>query len=159
MIPISYAQGPACHQASVTGSVCDNLVSDFIFFNTPPWSDGTTLAPGCSLGCQQCRVTAGTVQLLWVLARGLPCMIALTKNRYWPPTKTLWTNGTFSALPMDETRIVTSVGYGTTFTSPTVYIVFDSLYASDSCTQVGDRTYHSQIVAVTDPSTLSSLYS
>lgn len=76
-----------------------------------------------------------------------------------------------------QSEIITAVGLGTTFTSPTgesflnakavllakrtvfrlVYISFDSLYASDSCTKVG-ATYSDEIVAITNLAGLSSLW-
>ncbi|GAB7351855.1 hypothetical protein MBLNU459_g2412t2 [Dothideomycetes sp. NU459] len=74
---------------------------------------------------------------------------------------TFWTsNGTVSKTTdsiSNATKIVTSVGLGTTFTSPTVYISFDSLYASDSCNVIGP-TYSNTIVAIANTADLSSLY-
>ena len=51
----------------------------------------------------------------------------------------------------------TVVTLGTTLTSPTVYVSFDSLYARDSCS-VFDKTYSNEVVAITNTANLSSLY-
>ncbi|KAJ9619185.1 hypothetical protein H2203_008514 [Taxawa tesnikishii (nom. ined.)] len=83
----------------------------------------------------RCAITGGTVQLI-----------------YWPATAT----GNLTHLRRDDVA-VTATGYGTTFTSPTVYIRYDSLYASDSCSRVGS-TYNATIVPLTDSAHLSSIY-
>lgn len=151
------APPPKCSQASVSGSICSGLISSYlsvaeeydgevdghigeattfwtsngIGMASEYWPSSSTFAPGCSLGCQNCRIDGGTVQLL-----------------YWSPVTDSIRNAT---------EIVTSVGLGTTFTSPTVYISFDSLYASDSCGAIGP-TYSNTIVAITNTADLSSLY-
>jgi hypothetical protein len=45
---------------------------------------------------------------------------------------------------------------GTTFTSPTIYISYDTLYASDSCSQVGSA-YSNLVVPITQTDKMSSL--
>ncbi|KAL9087855.1 MAG: hypothetical protein Q9165_006417 [Trypethelium subeluteriae] len=55
----------------------------------------------------------------------------------------------------DGVRVAT--GFGTTFTSPTVYISYAKLYASDSCSGVGG-TYFNTIVPITNSADLSSLW-
>ncbi|KAF2166584.1 hypothetical protein M409DRAFT_23218 [Zasmidium cellare ATCC 36951] len=130
---------PLCTQASIGGDVCENLRDDFAPSNggggmwqtTPsPWPGSQVLAPSCTVGCGQCRVTGGTVQLL-----------------YWPPA---------TASPSPG-QIVTATGFGTTFTSPTLYISFDSLYASDFCSAIG-TTIQNTILPITNSATLSSIY-
>ena len=82
---------PGCSQATITGSICSGLVSSYITgasvenggdtklaegyqeiitcdleicSSTFYWPTSTQFAPGCTLGCQSCRITAGTVQLM-----------------------------------------------------------------------------------------------
>ncbi|CAK3901637.1 Hypothetical predicted protein [Lecanosticta acicola] len=158
---------PDCTQASITGSLCSSLQSNWLetegvvgevdgkvgmrvttmtLSNTTEtsswWPSTSILAPGCSVGCQSCRVSGSNVQLL-----------------YWPPATTAYRNGTLHAVTerANATGIVTAVAHGTTLTSPTVYISFDRLYASDSCSVVGSTIYNT-IVAITNSATLSSLY-
>lgn len=137
---------PLCTNAVVTGSVCSNLVSAFLF-PSPNYMQGPTvdasvaasqLAPGCTVGCQQCRITGESVKLL-----------------FWPPKTSSAANATLATV--NASSLVTAVGFGTTFTSPTLYISFDTLYASDSCSKVG-TTYTNTIVAITRSADLSSIY-
>ncbi|KAJ9618070.1 hypothetical protein H2203_009251 [Taxawa tesnikishii (nom. ined.)] len=93
------------------------------------------VAPGCTVGCQTCRINGGTVQLI-----------------YWSPRTINPSNNRTS----NATSLVTAVGLGTTFTSPTVYISFDSLYASNSCGTFGQK-YSNTIIPV-DPADLSSIW-
>jgi hypothetical protein len=104
------------------------------------WDPSSSFAPGCTLGCQSCQINGGTVQLI-----------------YWPPASSTWINGSYSAISGNSSEMVTIATLGTTFTSPTVYVSFDSLYARDSCSAFG-RTYSNQIVAITETASLSSLY-
>jgi len=82
--PVIYAAGgyaPICTQASVAPSGCSQLVSSFLVppdaaggdingahVSISPWPSKSTLAPGCTLGCQTCAITGNSVQLF-----------------YWPP--------------------------------------------------------------------------
>ncbi|KAK5724999.1 hypothetical protein LTR17_013385 [Elasticomyces elasticus] len=50
-----------------------------------------------------------------------------------------------------------AVTLGTTFTSPTVYVSFNKLYASDSCSVIG-RTFTDKVIAITDTASFSSIY-
>lgn len=104
------------------------------------WDPSSSFAPGCTLGCQSCQIDGGTLQLI-----------------YWPPASSTWIDGYYSAISGNSNETVTIVTLGTTFTSPTVYVSFDSLYARDSCSAFG-RTYSNQIVAITKTANLSSLY-
>lgn len=169
---------PACQQAKVTGTDCSTLVDEYLsgVQSFAPQSDGVvggnrnwttyttttgtgtergtttvdtwvrywdpsqTFAPGCSLGCQSCQINGGTVQLI-----------------YWPPQSSTWINGNYSAVAGNHTGLSTIATLGTTLTSPTVYVSFDSLYARDSCS-VFSKTYTDQIVAITNTANLSSLY-
>lgn len=144
---------PLCTHASLRSDLCESLRSSaqadpvrkpYIKVTTTlanatsvryDWPSSSLLAPGCNLGCGQCAITGGTVQLI-----------------YWPATAT----GNLTHLRRDDVA-VTATGYGTTFTSPTVYIRYDSLYASDSCSRVGS-TYNATIVPLTDSAHLSSIY-
>lgn len=69
---------------------------------------------------------------------------------YWPQTALAIANSSNDGL-------VTATGYGTTFTSPTVYISYDSLYASDSCGGIG-KTYNRTIIPVANTNDLSSVW-
>ena len=143
-------QRPSCSQASIQPSLCSQLQSNFedkwgarenpaaagnstitsaAISGTIDWPASSVLGPGCSLGCGGCAITGGTVQLL-----------------YWPVTET--------AGPPNAT--VTAHAFGTTLTSPTVYVSFASIYASDSCSGVG--TTHGATIVPLDPSDLSSVW-
>ncbi|EME77592.1 uncharacterized protein MYCFIDRAFT_179110 [Pseudocercospora fijiensis CIRAD86] len=142
---------PSCTQATVTGEYCSKEISRFLLSNSlarisrtfagwtvttlsdnstaTVWPPDRSFAPGCTMGCQQCRITGSSVELFW-----------------WPPQTAA-----------DDGLPVTAVGFGTTFTSPTVYISFDTLFASDSCSGVG-KTYSSTILAIPNSRDISSLW-
>ncbi|KAF2229310.1 hypothetical protein EV356DRAFT_456101, partial [Viridothelium virens] len=100
------------------------------------WPSDSTLAPGCSLGCARCAITAGTVQLI-----------------HWPATATP-SNGTMTGT---NDGIVVATAMGTVFTSPTLYVSFENVYASDSCGAVGS-THAKAIVALPTSAELSSVW-
>lgn len=169
-------KAPPCTEASVTGAICSTLADSFVasvkdryqqtdgvvapdfYLSTytttqasnsqvttmtsiiPFWNPSARLAPGCTLGCHSCQINGGTVQLI-----------------YWPPASSTWIDGIYSAISGDSNETFTTVTLGTTLTSPTVYISFDSLYARDSCSVIG-KTYSNEIVAITETANLSSLY-
>lgn len=81
-------------------------------------------------GCGRCAVTGGTVQLL-----------------YWPVTT--------SGLPVSGTKPATAVFSNTTLTSPTLYVSYKSLYASDGCQGMGSTIY-STIVPIPTSYVLST---
>lgn len=177
-ISLAIRDTPTCTQASVTGEPCSTLFSSGFQRNARQWghyTDGrvgggfnwttyttttgtheddvatvtsvsyfwdpsSELAPGCTLGCQSCQVNGGTVQLI-----------------YWPPASSTWIDGKYTAITANATGPVTMETLGTTLTSPTVYVSFDSLYARDSCSSFG-KTHYDQIVAITDTANLSSIY-
>lgn len=96
------------------------------------WPTSSTLGvPSCTLGCGRCAVTGGTVQLL-----------------YWPATAT---NN------LSATDSVTLSTLGTVLTSPTYYISYRSVYASDGCSGVGP-THYDTIVPIPASETLSSVF-
>jgi hypothetical protein len=168
---IAYQSTPACKQATITGSYCSETISQFLLdrnnwseqsdevmgigglvpitstmgnktittLDSDRWPATSELVPGCTLGCQACQINGGTVQLL-----------------YWPPMSSTWIDGFYSAITGNSTATSTIVTLGTTLTSPTVYVSFDSLYAHDSCTPFGE-TYYNEFVAITDTATLSSI--
>ena len=105
-----------------------------------PWDPSSSVAPGCTLGCHSCQVNGGTVQLI-----------------YWLPASSTWINSNDSGINDSGNGIRTLVTLGTTLTSPTVYVSFDSLYARDSCSAFS-KTYFNEIVAITDSATLKSIY-
>jgi hypothetical protein len=166
---------PICTQASVTGALCSSLVNNFLkdaeFYsqvrdgviaggvnsttytttdtsdnhvatitsNYSFWDPSSSFAAGCTLGCHSCQINGGTVQLI-----------------YWPPVSSTWINGFCSAISGSSNDTLTVVTLGTTLTSPTIYVSFDSLYAHDSCSAFG-KTYYNEIVAITNTANLSSL--
>ena len=150
---------PLCTQASVDSRDCQSVISAYYADipvhgdkGVPAWvTNGTsvlwptsrTYAPGCSMGCQQCAITGENVQLL-----------------YWPPsTATLVENGTVTARPAhpvgNASYLMTAMFGNVTLTSPTVYISYDTLHASNSCSGVGGR-YRNTIIPVSSKD-LSSL--
>ncbi|KAI9713984.1 MAG: hypothetical protein M1820_000714 [Bogoriella megaspora] len=172
------ATKPVCPLASIGGELCNTLRDRYIdgwiqayeqnpYIQPYLWSgagsvatfitqpDGSvhmtstfptasSLAPGCSLGCARCAITGGRVRLL-----------------YWPVPQTSASNVTGSAVTTFEavnpTELVTVPFSGTTLTSPTVYISYKSLYASDSCSAVG-ANHSATIIALPEPTLLSSFY-
>ena len=154
---------PLCPLASVNTEICSSLISSYYlgyWYQDPRsygykittlgngstsqyWPASTTFAPGCSLGCQTCRITGSRVKLL-----------------YWPVETGLAQNGSVATQANGNVTAngpVTAMYSGATLTSPTVYISFDTLYASDSCSGVGHR-YSDTILAVNASTDLSSLY-
>ena len=155
--------GPMCIQASIGGALCDAMhdrlssavgagsvsVWDPVVTNVRDaeqtysqvtkslvWPSNYTLAPGCTIGCSACHITGGMVQLL-----------------YWP-SATTFSNGGFDIRP---TLPVTASYDGTVLTSPTNYISFHKIFASDSCSAIG-QTYSNTIIALNPSVVLSSLY-
>jgi hypothetical protein len=66
---------PSCTQVSIGSQLCTSLAM-VVLEEDPaetainwghktlsPWPSASSLAPGCSLGCQQCSITGNTVQL------------------------------------------------------------------------------------------------
>ncbi|KXS94238.1 hypothetical protein AC578_10099 [Pseudocercospora eumusae] len=147
----SVGPAPSCTQATITGEYCSKEISRFLLSNSlarisrtlagwtvttmsdnstaTVWQSDRSFAPGCTMGCQKCRITGSSVELFW-----------------WPPQTAA-----------DDGLPVTAVGFGTTFTSPTVYISFNTLFASDSCSGVG-KTYSSTILAIPNSKDISSLW-
>ncbi|KAI6914531.1 hypothetical protein KC318_g3534 [Hortaea werneckii] len=159
------AQGgvtPPCAQASIDSSRCSTAISN-AYADQPIWGNSAlnawmtnesstwwpttrSFAPSCTLGCQTCAVTGNTVQVY-----------------YWPPsTATMVENGTMTARPSalpssgNKSEPVIAVVDNTTLTSPTVYISYAKLYASNSCSGIG-RTVHNTIIPLSSSAELSSL--
>ncbi|KAI6800096.1 hypothetical protein KC361_g2545 [Hortaea werneckii] len=153
---------PPCAQASIDSSQCSTAISN-AYADQPIWgnsalnawmTNGTStwwpttrsFAPSCTLGCQTCAVTGNTVQVY-----------------YWPPsTATMVENGTMTARPSalpssgNGSEPVIAVVDNTTLTSPTVYISYAKLYASNSCSGIG-RTIRNTIIPLSSSAELSSL--
>ncbi|KAI7223390.1 hypothetical protein KC333_g556 [Hortaea werneckii] len=159
------AQGgvtPPCAQASIDSSQCSTAIFN-AYADQPIWGNSAlnawmtngsstwwpttrSFAPSCTLGCQTCAVTGNTVQVY-----------------YWPPsTATMVENGTMTARPSalpssgNKSEPVIAVVDNTTLTSPTVYISYAKLYASNSCSGIG-RTVHNTIIPLSSSAELSSL--
>ncbi|KAI7192350.1 hypothetical protein KC316_g6681 [Hortaea werneckii] len=159
------AQGkPLCQAAEVDSAQCSTIISARYdgYRNFGPtgidgwvtnasstwWPATQSFAPGCSLGCQTCAITGDTVQVY-----------------YWPPTTaTAVENGTLTASAShalnngaaNATGPVTAIVGDATLTSPTIYISYRSLYASNSCHQVGQR-YSNTIIPLAKNDDLKSL--
>ncbi|KAI9690642.1 MAG: hypothetical protein M1820_009949 [Bogoriella megaspora] len=103
------------------------------------WPSSSSLAPGCSLGCGGCAITGGSVRLL-----------------YWPVTETEPTLATSDGLAKRSDTESLSIS-GTPLLSPTVYLSYASIYASDSCGPIG-TTHSGAIVPIPDPGQLSSIW-
>ncbi|KAK4890552.1 hypothetical protein LTR27_010714 [Elasticomyces elasticus] len=148
---------PLCPQASITGAICTSLkdayvggqngrigphVAPYAFTSAGyyslaypaytgwTWPANQEFAPGCTLGCGRCAVTGGEIQLL-----------------YFPP----------GLSPHAATQPIVATTLGTVLTSPTYYLSFKSLYASDACSGVG-TTIGSTIVAIPTDQPLSSMF-
>ncbi|KAI9684960.1 MAG: hypothetical protein M1822_005609 [Bathelium mastoideum] len=122
------------------------------------WPTSSTLFPGCTVGCLSCAITGGKVQLIY-----WPEGTAMTSNttassRLSSPASAVPRNTTsVSEVDDIESSIRIAMAFGTTFTSPTVYISYAKIYASDSCSGVGG-TYFNTIVPITHSADLSSLW-
>jgi len=156
---VKEATSPICSQASITGALCTSLKDAYLLgnnFNLHPmipiaagatfssgsyslmnpaftgwtWPASQPFAPGCTLGCGRCAVTGGSIELL-----------------YFPPGMT----------PHPATGPVVATTLGTVLTSPTYYISFASIYASDVCSAVGP-TLESLILPIPTDQPLSTLF-
>ncbi|GAB1727578.1 hypothetical protein NU195Hw_Modified_57t1 [Hortaea werneckii] len=155
---------PLCQAAEVDSAQCSTIISARYdgYRNFGPtgidgwvtnasstwWPATQSFAPGCSLGCQTCAITGDTVQVY-----------------YWPPTTaTAFENGTLTASAShalhtgaaNATGPITAIVGDATLTSPTIYISYRSLYASNSCHQVGQR-YSNTIIPLAKNDDLKSL--
>ncbi|KAK0259924.1 hypothetical protein LTS16_022094 [Friedmanniomyces endolithicus] len=151
---------PACSQASIDPEQCSTAISAFYASvpvhgneGIPAWmTNGTSsfwpttmsFAPSCTLGCQQCAITGNNVRLLYWSASTAHAATRSTNSTAHSERSVA--NGT---------AIHTAIFDGTTLTSPTIYISYDTLYASNSCHGIG-RTIKNTIVPVAS-SDLSSL--
>ncbi|KAI9708584.1 MAG: hypothetical protein M1820_003802 [Bogoriella megaspora] len=150
---------PRCSQASLPSHLCDELKDAYVtgnlnlipkefnffgafmsngylgFYNGftryTTWQTKASLGPSCTLGCGRCAVTGGSVELV-----------------YWPAT-------TFSDLGANGP--VTLSTLGTVLTSPTNYISYATLYASDACSGIG-ATHYNTIVPIPTELQLSSQF-
>jgi hypothetical protein len=93
-------------------------------------------AYGCTLGCYGCEIQGNSVEVL-----------------YWPvKTKSGFPNVTITP---SHNEIVTAVRDGRTFTSPTVYVSYDTIYANGNCGRTGN-TYAHGIITIPTTETLST---
>ncbi|KAK5113080.1 hypothetical protein LTR62_003659 [Meristemomyces frigidus] len=151
---------PSCPQVTIAPDQCDAIITAY-YSNVPThgdlglqayitngtstfWPTTKSYAPSCTLGCQKCAITGNNVQLL-----------------YWPAATATAVEDGSTTLRRTTNSTITTGGirtmlYGnTTLTSPTIYISYDTLYASNSCSRVG-RAFKNTIVPVSSAS-LSSL--
>ncbi|SMR59156.1 unnamed protein product [Zymoseptoria tritici ST99CH_1E4] len=147
--------------ASIGEKACNSVREDYLwnvkgvvmnpFFTNPgylpngSWPTHSSLAPSCTLGCAGCAITGNSVELL-----------------FWPeqtaaPTANVtgWQNNTASLTTSDRGPVTAVVGTYT-FTSPTVYVSYDTLYAANSCGPIGD-VYNNTILPLANTNHLSSL--
>ncbi|KAI9677238.1 MAG: hypothetical protein M1822_008187 [Bathelium mastoideum] len=155
---------PYCTQASVADPLCNNLRSNYLSswnsaylgafgklgdvesyisasngssIPTFEWPSSSRFAPGCSLGCGFCTITANTVQLF-----------------YWPSTNI---NAT-STKAKREYDPITIQNFNTSFVSPTVYVYYSQIYALNSCGRAIGRTHYSTFLAISNTNELSSVW-
>jgi len=171
------AATPICTQASIASSACSTLVSsllqpleaqpgtliNFGQRSISPWPTSSTLAPGCTLGCQTCAITGRSVQLFYwptstingsaAYLSGGAVQTAVNGSQ---PLVTAVTSGILARSPCSCVTPADALIPGMTFTSPTIYISYDLLYASDSCSGIG-KTYTSTFLPLTNTKDLSSL--
>lgn len=144
---------PRCSWATLNPSQCDQVLTrefwdgyhmDFYWdggFGPPIWmgnSIGPRVGPKteCNLGCADCRITGDAVKLL-----------------YWPPetapVQELW--------PGSSSEVVAYVD-GTTLTSPTMYVSYQTLFAMDSCRSTIGRTFSNTIIPIASNHLSSMVY-
>lgn len=131
-------------QAPIPTSSCDDLQSQIVWPLGPfepieylpavalsnqgtNWPSTYSLAPGCTLGCGKCTLTGGSAELL-----------------YWPSTSN-GSNITITGTGVGTPATTTLDGY--TLTSPTLYLSFNNIWASNWCNSVGSN-YTNEIVPV-----------
>ncbi|KAI9686028.1 MAG: hypothetical protein M1822_004011 [Bathelium mastoideum] len=145
---------PMCTQASMDAVLCESIRNSWLVGQGDPvtafatrgnqltlttWPRSTSLAPGCTLGCGTCAITGGTARLI-----------------YWPVTTTAVSNIS-SSLNLGISSPLTAYAFNTSFVSPTIYISYMNIHASDSCSGIGS-VHDSTIVAVPIDMQLSSLW-
>ena len=116
------------------------------------WPSASSLAAGCSLGCGDCAITAGTVQLFyWPIAES--STLNATSVTQSP---TLNTSSMHAKRDYEPLTIST---FGTSFVavSPTVYVFFSKIYASNSCGPIG-LTHTSTFIPFANTGELSSIW-
>ncbi|KAK4960135.1 hypothetical protein LTR10_003026 [Elasticomyces elasticus] len=94
------------------------LVQDDVAPYCSGFSEPTPACPvrlWTTVDCGQCTINGGKVELLW-----------------WPPVKTAQ-NASLALSTIAAIQVIS----GVTYTSPSVYISFASLFASDACSLVG----------------------
>ena len=139
-----------------TSSYTSGNVTNFNDFTV--WPTQSTLFPGCTLGCLSCAITGGKVRLIyWPEGTSMPSNMSSTARLNTPMSAVPRSMTSASEVNSTESGLRIALGLGTTFTSPTVYISYNKLYASDSCSGVGP-TYHNTIVPITNSAELRSLW-
>lgn len=137
----AYPFSPPCTMPPLDPHSCSELQQEwYTKFNPPashkPFPKDHSIGPGCTMGCVQCVIRGNNVDVL-----------------YWP----------VSTAPGQPNVTLTSIGNGTVIaeyrghrlTSPTIYLAYDTLTATNNCGQVG-ATYADGILAIPSTETLSS---
>lgn len=136
-----YPFPPPCTMPDLDAQSCSELQADwYTKFNPPashaPFPKDKSIGPGCTMGCVQCVIRGNHVDVL-----------------YWP----------VSTAPGQPNVTITPTGGGIAIaefrghklTSPTVYLAYDTLTATNNCGQVGS-TYADGVLAIPLTETLSS---
>ena len=126
----------------------------YVEYESTYWPANSTMAPGCTLGCGGCAITGGTVQLIYWPEGTMAETAAPTLNQ---TTSSPVTVDPLSARQQRDSEIAVAFAFNTTFTSPTVYIRYGSLYASDSCSGLG-KTYSNTYITLPNSDDLSSIW-
>lgn len=92
------------------------------------------LADSAHSGCGRCSIEGGTVELL-----------------YWPPA----TSSMGANVSVTGERKLVAATLGTTLTSPTLYVSYHSLYATDACGNKVGSSLFDKIIAIPPESTIS----
>ena len=127
VVPTLTVTPPECYNPPVNSSYCSYLASEYRLYvsegpdNEGVFNPGNSLAPGCTLGCGSCTLSALSFQLL-----------------YW---------GTQASNITSSVPVTVVISDSTTLTSPQVYLSFAQLWASNTCGQVGN-TITNGIVAI-----------
>ena len=125
----------------------------FVEYESTYWPASSSMAPGCTLGCGACAITGGTVQLIYWPEGTMAQTAAPTLNSTLLSAR----NAPLSARQNPNSDIAVAFAFNTTFTSPTVYIRYGSLYASDSCSDLG-KTYSNTYITLPNSNDLSSIW-
>ncbi|KAK3075403.1 hypothetical protein LTR53_001334 [Teratosphaeriaceae sp. CCFEE 6253] len=165
-LPGEHQHRPAVRDlASIGGSLCDSIRQNYITqanYHFDAEVATTQFLPLFSAGYLggPVNATGGDFNVTWTWPTastlGVPSCTLGYGRRDSPITAT--GNGTTTTAPRTTAAgPVTVEALGTTFTSPTLYISYASVYAANGCSAIG-TTISNTIVAILTNSPLSSVY-